>query len=368
MSCTANSRFRSFYIAAVLILFSSILSGCSQETEAKPSGGPPGGFATNVVGFQSVREDIVDKISIVGSLESNESVDIKSEINGAVNRINFIEGAFVEQGDVLFEIDKEKLEATYAQARANLNLAETTAERYKNLVQTKAVSRQEYDETMASLESNRAAVTLAKEQLSDAIIRAPFDAVVGERLVSLGQFIVQGTQLTSLYSKDPMKVVFNVPERFVGQVSVGQKVRLQLDAFPQEEYEGEVFFIAPKIDNTTRTAMVKAKVPNPEDKLKEGMFANVELVLDVIESAVLIPETALIIKGDTVSVYIVGADDTAQLREIQVGQRFNGMAQVVSGLQGDETVITEGYQKIGPGSKVKVRLEDPTEKKFYEII
>lgn len=356
---------------AVALLALGTASGCTRESkaeqpaEAKASAGPP---TVNVVGFKSQPTDLSDKISVIGSLESNESVEIRSEIGGTVERINFEEGQRVKAGDLLFQIDREKLQASFEQASANLKLAETTASRYKNLVQTKAVSQQEYDQTVATLESNRATVALAKEQLADATIVAPFDGVMGERLISVGQFVAQGTPLGSLYNKDPMKVTFHVPERHIGEIREGQAIEMKVAAFPANVYKGNVYFISPRVDQTTRTVLVKARVPNPEGQLRAGMFANLELILQVKAKAILIPETALIIKGDTVSVYTVGEDDVVALKPVRVGLRREGMVEIVSGLEPEEVVVTEGYQKIGPGSKVNVRFEDPDAKKFYEII
>lgn len=346
------------------------LSGCSQETQAEPEekSGPPPAFATNVVGFKSESQDLTDSISIVGSLESNESIEIRSEINGTIEKINFTEGGQVKANTVLFEFEQTKLSATLNQARANLQLAETTAKRYENLVKSKAVSRQEYDEVMASLKTNQATVELAREELNDATIVAPFGGIMGERSVSEGQYVTQGTVLGFLFNKDPIKAVFAVPERYLSRISNKQRVKVKVSAYKEEIFEGEVYFIDPKIDATTRTAMIKAKIPNPDQKLSEGMFASVDLTLDIIQNAVVIPETALIVKADTISVYVVKSDDTVELRSITAGRRVNGMVEVTAGLEANETVVLEGYQKIGPGSKVKVRFEDPTEKKFYDII
>lgn len=360
-----------FAVWALVTAAALSAGGCSSESTAQPAekakgpGGPP---TVNVVAFKSKPTDLTDKISIVGTLESNERVNIQSEVSGTIERINFEEGQLIKAGDLLFEIDKEKLRASYDQARANLKLAETTASRYKNLVQSKAVSQQEYDQTVATLESNRATVALAREQLDDATIVAPFDGITGERLVSEGQFVTQGTALGSLYNQDPMKVNFHVPERYLGEIRQGQTIAMRVAAFKDKTYEGKVYFISPNIDETTRTALVKARVPNPERTLRSGMFANLELILDVKKDAIVIPETALIIKGDSVSVYTVGEDDTVALRTVTVGTRRKGMVEIVSGLDAEEVVVTEGYQKIGPGSKVNVRFEDLTEKKFYEII
>lgn len=369
-----NKKILTGVIPTLLILcgFALTLGGCSTESkaeeaaaEAKAPAGPP---AMNVVGFKSQMTRLAETISIIGTLESNESVEIRSEISGTIEKINFEEGQRVNSDTLLFQIDKDKLQASYDQALANLKLAQTTASRYKNLVQSKAVSQQEYDQTVATLESNRATVILAKEQLADATITAPFAGVMGERLVSVGQFVAQGTPLGSLYNKDPVKVTFHVPERHIGAINEGQGIEMNVTAFPDKTYEGKVYFISPSVDETTRTVLVKARVPNPEGLLRAGMFANLDLILKVKEDTIMIPETALIIKGDNVSVYTVTEEDTVSLRPVTVGTRQKGMVEIVTGLDAEEVVVTEGYQKIGPGSKVNVRFEDPSEKQLYEII
>lgn len=368
MMVYTTQRAKYLFMMFMFFLFSSAVSGCSQESKAEQPAKAMGPMATNVVAFKAVKQDLQDKIPMIGTMESNESVEIKSEINGTIETINFTEGSAVEAGDVLIQIDQKKLQAAYDQALANLKLAETTAQRYENLVKSKAVSQQEYDQAAASLEANKATVALAKEELEDATITAPFDGIMGERSVSIGQFISQGTQLTFLFSQDPIKVVFHVPERYLGGIKKGQSVQMKVAAYKDKDYVGEVYFVDPKIDETTRTALVKAKVANPNGELKEGMFASVELILDVKKDSIIIPEIALIVKGDTLSVYAVAAGDTVELRTVTAGKRINGMVEILSGVNEGEVIVTEGYQKIGPGSKVTVRFEDYSEKKFYEII
>ncbi|MCA9407653.1 MAG: efflux RND transporter periplasmic adaptor subunit [Candidatus Omnitrophica bacterium] len=351
-----------------VMIISLLCYGCSKDVKAEHSGSAPAVPAVNVVGFKTVRKDFSDVISMVGTLEANESVNIISEINGTIEKINFEEGQYVKKGDILFQIEKKKLQASYDQAMANLKLAETTAQRYENLVINKAVSQQEYEQSVATLESNRAALDLVREQLEDATVTAAFDGFMGERFVSVGQFVAQGTRLSSLFNQDPIKVGFHLPERYLSDVEIDQTIEMKVDAYKEKEYEGEVYFIDPKIDELTRTVLVKAQVDNPSGELREGTFANVNLIISVTKNALAIPERALIIKGDKVFVYVVKEDQTVEMRSIQEGKRLDGMVIVKEGLKEGEVVVTEGYQKIGPGATVNVRLEDMSEKKLYEII
>lgn len=327
-----------------------------------------GGFTVKVVGFKAEARDLSETISLVGTLQANEVVEIKSEISGTIEGVYFTEGDAVKQGDLLIEIDKKKIQAGYVQAEADLKLAQTTVDRYKALIESKAVSQQEYDQATAAFESAKASLDLVNEQLKDAAITAPFDGVMGQRLVSVGQFISQGASLSYLVSQNPIKAEFHVPERFLGEVEKGQKISMKVAAYKEEVFSGELYFIDPQIDALTRTALLKAYVPNDDGRLRSGMFANLDLIVNVKTGAIVIPETALITKGDTVLVYKVKDDQTVEQQAVTPGVRKEGVVEITSGLAPGDVVVTEGHQKLGPGATVEVRFEDLTEKKVYEII
>lgn len=315
-------------------------------------------MTVQVVAFKSVRQPVSEKISLVGNLAANESVEIKSEIDGRVEEIGFEEGQKVKKDQVLFKINEQKLQASLAQAQAqaNLTLAETTARRYQALIESQAISRQEFDQATAALDANKAELELIKAQREDATILAPFDGVMGQRLVSVGQFISKGTSLSFLISQDPVKAEFKVPERYLSQVKEGQAIDIRVAAYPDDVFSGEVYFIDPKIDESTRTALLKARVPNLEGKLRPGMFSNLDLIV-ATRRAIVIPETALIIKGDAISVFVIDEKHTAHLRPVKAGLRLAGMVEIAEGLNEGEIVVTEGFQKLMEGAGVKMRFE-----------
>lgn len=315
-------------------------------------------MSVNVVAAEARKQPIQDKISLVGTMAANESVEIKSELDGAVEEINFEEGQTVEKGRVLIAIDKSKLEASLAQAEANFKLAETTAKRYQSLIESQAISKQEFDQAQANLEAAKASADLVRAQLKEATIEAPFAGVMGERLISNGQFISMGTSLTYLISQNPMKAEFNIPEKYLSQLKEKQAIEITVAAYPKEVFKGQVYFIDPQIDTLTRTALIKALVPNDDGKLRVGMFANLDLIVNVREDAVVIPETALIARGEAVSVFVIDAESKAEARPVEVGIRMAGFVEITSGLKPGEKVIVEGFQKIGPGSKVAPRDPD----------
>lgn len=339
----------------VLSLLTSIFSGCAKRVEAQPK---KMDMKVQVVGFKAVQEPIQDKISLIGTLEANEIVEIKSEIDGTIEEIKFEEGQRVKKDDLLFLIDQKKLKAALDQAEANLKLAETTVERYKTLTESGAISRQEYDQAVANLEITRASVNLNREQLHDSAIAAPFDGTMGERKVSAGQYISKGVALSVIVNQDPIKASFHIPERYLSQVKVAQEVEMKVAAYPNETFKGEVFFIDPTIDDITRTALIKAKIPNADEKLHHGMFANLQLIVNVKNNAVVIPESALIVKGDQIFVYTINDDTTVALKPVKIGIRLAGKVEVAEGLKENEVVVIEGYQKLFPGAKTNARFED----------
>jgi membrane fusion protein (multidrug efflux system) len=342
------------YVPLLPWLAAATLALCGCKKPAPPAGGgAAGGFAVPVVLAEARREAVSETLSLVGTLAANEMVEIKSETDGTVEKILFDEGVAVKAGDLLIQLDESKLAASVAEAEANFNLSRTTYERNQQLLRDKLVSQQQYDEAASVLEVNRASLVLKKRQLKDTRIYAPFSGIMGGRVVSPGQVIARNTTLTWLVDLDLVKVEVPVPERFLGQLKAGQTVELAVAAFPGEKFRGELYFIAPQVDPATRTALVKARIPNASRSLKPGMFANLDLTLKLKDNAVVIPESAVMASGDRTLVYVVGSDDTAQIRPVKLGIRMPGRVEAVSGLQGGERVVAEGVQKVRPGGKVK---------------
>lgn len=347
---------KTFSILCVSLLTVSLLSGC--KPKGGGHGGPPPGFAVSVVGAKTVVESIEEKIALVGTLAANESVEIKSQINGIIEKISFDEGQKVEEGDVLLRIDDGQIKASLDDAQARLNLAETTLERLKGLVESRAVSQQEYDEAAANLETTRAQVAMMKDKLNYSVIAAPFDGITGERMVSPGQYISMGASLTSLISLNPIKVEFTIPERHLSWIKEKQEVEIHVTAYPEETFKGEVYFIDPQVDELMRSVLMKAKVSNRDGRLKPGMFANLNLIINTKDNALVIPETSVIVKGDETAVFVVAEDNKASMRPVKLGLRLPGRVEVLDGLSEGDVVVVEGFQKLGEGSLVNVRFEE----------
>jgi membrane fusion protein (multidrug efflux system) len=338
-------------LPALLFAIAAVV-GCK---EAPPAGGGPAGgaFAVQAIVVEARIQPVSESLSLVGTVAANEMVDIKSETDGTIEEILFTEGHQVKQGDLLIRLDDTKLAASVAQAEANFKVSAANHERSKQLFKDKLISPQEFDQISAQFQANQASLDLNKRQLKDTRILPPFGGTVSSRHVSPGQVISKNTTLTWLVDLDPVKVEFNVPERYVGQLKVGQKIEVAVAAYPGRKFEGEVFFVAPFVEAATRTALVKARVPNPEAELKPGMFANLDLTLKLKEDAIVIPESSVLASGDRNIIYVLNSQDEAQIRPVKLGIRQAGLVEIASGLNPGERVVAEGLQKVRPGAKVK---------------
>lgn len=325
-------------------------AGCAKKTVS--GGGGPADFSVQVVAVEAKRQAMSETLSLVGTLTANEMVEIKSETDGAVEQINFTEGQRVEKGRLLIKLDESKFEAAVAEAEANYKLSQANYLRSQELSKSDLISRQEFEQMASLYQARQASLDLKKRELKDARIYAPFSGVMAARQVSPGQVISKNTALTWLVDLDAVKAEFTVPERFLGQLRLGQKLDIGVVAYPGELFQGQVYFIAPQVDSVSRTVLVKALIPNAASKLKPGMFANLDLILKLNEQAIVIPESAVTANGDRNFIFIIDAADAAQVRAVKLGVRQAGLVEVVSGLQGGERVIAEGIQKVRPGGKV----------------
>lgn len=324
--------------------------GCKPQGEGGAGGAP----TTQVVVVEAVQRPVAETLSLVGTLLANESVEIHAETDGVIQEILFDEGQAVEAGAMLVRLDDSKLSAMVAEAEANFRLSQANHERSQQLYRDSLISQQEFDQAAAVFSFNQATLALRRRQLDDTRIHAPFEGVVGARNVSPGQVITRNTTLTWLMDLDPLKVEVNVPERFIGRLQPGQLVEFPIAAYANEVFSGEVYFISPYVNETTRTAVVRARLPNPRHVLKPGMLATLEITLQVRDEAVVISEAGLaqVQDDNRAVVFVVNDELTVEARDVMLGVRMPGEVEVRSGLRAGDMVMVEGIQKVGPGSKV----------------
>jgi len=290
-------------------------------------------------------------ITAVGSLRSDESVTLRPEVAGRVSAIGFQEGRPVSKGVTLVKLDPAINEAEVLQAKANLTLAKAKYDRAVDLQKQGFISGQARDEAENSLKVMEASVALAAARLAKMEIRAPFSGLIGLRSVSIGDYVKEGQDMVNLESIDPLKVDFRVPEIYLKQVQVGQKLEVSLDALPGRKYEGTVSAINPLVDAAGRAIVIRAQVRNADTALRPGMFARVKLLTKDERDALVLPEQALVPQGEEQYVFRV-IDGKAARTKVELGQRRDGRVEVVKGVAPGETIVTAGQLKLRDGMPV----------------
>lgn len=299
-----------------------------------------------------VVENVVDHVTAVGTLRAAESVTIRPEVAGLIERVHLEEGQTVKANDPLFTLDASLIRAEVNEWEATVAQSKRDTERTRELVDRKLAPLSDLDAKRAQLEVDQARLSSARTRLAKTVIRAPFTGVAGLRHVSPGEYVQIGQELVSLVQLDPIKLDFRVPESALSRISTGQRVRIAVDAYPGETFEGEVYAISPQLDASGRSVELRATIANPEGRLRPGLFARVELETAARENALLVPEEALWPVGDKQYVYVV-EDGTAKLVEVVTGVRQAGRVEITSGIDRDDVVITAGQIKIGPGMPVQ---------------
>ncbi len=315
---------------------------------------PASGPGAVTVETALVRTDTASvEAQAVGSLRANESVIIRPEIDGRIARIEFAEGEAIAQGARLVVLDAEELKALLEQSRAEAELARLNFERSKQLLPKKVITQQDYDQAASRLAEAEARLALARARLAKTVLRAPFDGILGLRRVSPGDYVEAGQDIVNLESIDPVKLDFQLPERYAGDVRERQRVRVTVDAFPEQTFIGEVYAVSPSLEAATRTLMLRARIPNPRERLRPGMFARATIVFGERANALWVPEQAIVPRGREQFVFRV-LDGRAALTKVETGQRRVGEVEITTGLAASDTVVTAGHAKLSDGAPVSV--------------
>ena len=309
--------------------------------------------AVAVEAAKVVATPLSEQVTAIGTLLSDEAVTVSSEIPGRLKEIHFQEGQPVVKGAPLFTLDDSVYRAHLADAEAKLKLAEQTHQRASQLFKNKYATAQAVDEATSSLAVNTATVELARVQLDKARIVAPFSGIVGLRHVSAGEYITSGQALVNLEAIDPVKADFRVPERFLPAIRVGQSIRIKVDAYPEDVFEGKVYAIDPRLDVAGRSLLVRALVPNKDQRLRPGLFARVTVLLQLKEDALSVPEQAIVPQGDAQYVFKI-VNGKVMLTKVVTGTRREGRVEIVDGLSVGDEVVTAGQLKIRDGSAVSI--------------
>jgi len=327
-----------------------VIENNGDSNEGKDKGGKP--KAMRLSGIVVQPQSFDNNLSLSGSLEANEQVEIRSEVSGIVESINFQEGSNVSKGQLLFKVNDTELRAQLSQANTKQSLASENERRAKLLLEKEAISQEEYEVARAEYASTKAQSQLIKAQIAKTAVRAPFSGRIGLRSISKGTYITPTVLVANLVNIGKLKITFSIPEKYANQVKTNTILNFKVSG-SNNTYTARVYAIEPSVETTTRTLQVRAITENKDGKLLPGTFANVELPLDVIKDAIVVPSQAVIPVQNGKKVFI---SDMGKAKEIMVetATRTDASLLILSGLKAGDTVITTGVMALKNDAPVKI--------------
>lgn len=329
-----------------------LAAGCGGDGDAATGGGGPQPMPVRA--GEAVTDTVVEEIRATGEIEAIQSIELQPEVSGRLVRILAREGTEVRRGTPLFKVDDAELQAEVDRLEAERDLAEQALARTRELIERNASSAADLEEAEATARSTRAQLDLQRTRLERTVVRAPFAGIVGERLVSLGDYVTPATILTTLQTVDPQRASFKVPERYSQELAEGQTVSFSVAAISDRKFTGTVDFVDPRVQLPGRTITVKAVVDNPDRLLRPGMFVEARLATHVRPNAIVVPEEAILPLGGTNYVWAITPENTAKRVEVELGVRRPGYVEVRSGLSAGDRVVTGGHALLYPDAPVTV--------------
>jgi RND family efflux transporter MFP subunit len=390
-------------LTPLLLAAALTASGCrASATDARANAEPA---AVSVTVMTAAEQPIARFIRVSGTLTAQEDAEVAAEISGRVVSTPVERGTLVHAGDPLIQIAATEVEAQareaqanaaqiearigveggkpfdiesvpeVANARASYQLAKNEFSRAQSLYQQKLLSQSDFDQRSAQMEvtrrqydvarnaasqqyqallAARARVTVAQKALADTVVRAPFTGAVGERFVSIGDYVNRGTKVASVMRIDPLRVEVTVPEQYVSAVATGRAVKFEVDAYPGESFTGQVRFVSPSVTASTRALTLEAIVPNPQGRLKPGFFATAQIEEANKRPGILVPSQAVRTIAGTARVFVIN-NDRAEERVVMTGQAVGDQVEIASGLKAGEKVATNAINQLVDGVRVAVR-------------
>jgi membrane fusion protein, multidrug efflux system len=370
-------------LASLSFLLALVAAGCSSESrtavsaqQVSPQGGRGGGGASVPVTIaRASKKTMPLDLRVIGSVEPASTVEIRAQTTGLLTSVGFKEGDDVKQGDVLFSLDRRPLEAAVRQAEANLQRdvaqsanAQVQAQRLSDLAERGIVSRDQMETSKATaaalagtIEADRAAVENARIQLQYATINAPITGRTGALIVHAGSLVRANdtTPMVVVNQLAPINVTFAVPEaqlpalkQYMARGSVAIVAQPPGDTQPSV---GQLVFVDNAIDPTTGTIKAKGSFTNADHRLWPGQYVNVTMTLGVDRDAIVVPTPAVQTGPDGQYVFVIKSDQTADLRNVKVGRTIGSETIVTSGLNADDTVVTDGQLRLTPGTRVTIK-------------
>jgi len=393
---------RSLWLPSTLALLAAGCGGgASPEARAVSPADAPSVTATTSV---AVERPISRYVAVTGTLAAQEQADVASEIAGRVVSTPVERGTRVTTGSILVQIAETEVRAQaeeagantaqlearlglagagaafeidrvpeVANARAAADLAQADFDRARMLLERKLLPQADFDKSRAqadaaqrqydiarnsaeqqyqALVAARARMTMARKALADAVVRAPFDGIVDERLVSVGDYVLRGTKVASVMRTTPLRVELTVPGQYLSSIAAGRSVSLEVDAYPGRTFTGQVRYVSPAVRADSRALIIEAVVPNESGELKPGLFATARIEQANQTPAVLVPTGAVRADAGVSRVFVVLAGGTAEERIVTTGQTVDGQIELTSGIKAGDTVATSNVERITDGMRI----------------
>lgn len=318
-------------------------------------------FPVTVTEVQSV--DWIPAIAAIGFIEPNQGVTLTTETSGVIDKIAFESGTQVKQDQPLVLLDSAVEQANLKSSQARLPAAQAKYQRYKGLYTKGSISKESFDEAEANYYSLSADIESLKASIARREIKAPFAGVVGIRNVYLGQYLQPGTDIVRLEDTSVMRLRFTVPQTDISRISIGQEVKISVDAYPQNTFLGSITAIEPAVSLQSGLIQVQADIPNSDGKLRSGMFARANIILPTLHDQVTLPQTAITFTLYGNNVFIIVEEDGVQRVQqhvVKVGERTEDIAHILSGVKPGDKVVTSGQVRLSNGAKVHIVDSDAT--------
>ena len=333
-----------FLTLSLVILFS-----CKDEKENKvTASNAQGPTAVEIVVVQPRKID--NTLVTNGSILPDEEINLRSEVSGQVVRINFDEGSKVNKGQLLIQIDDSELRPRQQKLNVELKTAEDELERMQELFKIKGISRQELETAELKVSALQSDLNLVQAQINKSKITAPFSGTIGLRQVSRGAYVTPGDPIAKLVQTDPVKIEFSVPETYASQIKKDQKIDFKL-AGTEKTISAVIYAFDPMIDPATRSLKVRARAQNKSGELIPGSFVSLQLTLQDIPEALLVPNIAVVPDIEGQKIYLI-KDGKAMQRTVRTGLQQGNEIQLVQGVEPGDTVITTGLLSIREGAPV----------------
>jgi membrane fusion protein (multidrug efflux system) len=338
--------------SAALLLLAACGGAGGAEPKGKGGGRPPP--LVKVEPASSIR--FVERVEAVGTANANEQVTLAANVTERIDRLNFDDGGFVRAGQVVAVMAQGEERAELSEAQARAREAQQQLARIETLRQRGFATKSNLDQQVAAAAQARAQAAQVNATIGDRNVRAPLSGYVSLRNISAGAVVNAGGEIATISDISSIKLDFTVPETLLPLMKAGLPIEARSAAYPDQPFRGRIANVDPVIDPNTRAVTVRARLPNPDRRLKPGMMLTVN-VETAPRTALAVPELAVVGEGDRRFVYLVGPDGVAKRTEVRTGIRQDGRIEILQGLQPGQQVVTEGVVKLADG--MKVRLAGP---------